>query len=225
MASTLPRPAAPFRRTGRVGRVWARHRLEWVTAVVAAVLGGIYLLMPPIGSELAPQTASAGFLAAHGYTPIDPRWYSGVDQLGYSLVAQPVIAFVGGLVAGVLALIVTSALLAVLFRRAGAARPWLGALIGAVCVAGNLVSGRVTYGLGVLFGVAALLALTSARLRWLAAVPALLASASSPVAGLFLGLAGVALLLSGRILDGLSVAVPAALPLVLTAGLFGDGGW
>jgi hypothetical protein len=205
--------------------VWARHRLEWVTAVVAAVLGGVYLLMPPMGSDLAAQTARAGFFAAHGYTPIDLRWYAGVDQLGYSLVSQPVMAFLGVRVTGVLALIATSALLAVLFRRTGATRPWLGALVGAVCVAGNLVSGRVTYGLGVLFGVAALLALTSARLRWLAAVPALLASATSPVAGLFLGLAGVALLLSGRILDGLSVAVPAALPLVLTAGLFGDGGW
>jgi hypothetical protein len=45
------------------------------------------------------------------------------------------------------------------------------------------------------------------------------------VAGLFLGLAGVALLLSGRIRHGLLVAVPAAVPLALIAGLFGDGGW
>ena len=45
------------------------------------------------------------------------------------------------------------------------------------------------------------------------------------MAGLFLGLAGVALLLSGRIRDGLLIAVPAAVPLALTALLFGDGGW
>jgi hypothetical protein len=47
------------------------------------------------------------------------------------------------------------------------------------------------------------------------------------VAGLFLGLAGVALLASNRkrIPDGLLLAVPAAIPLALTAGLFGDGGW
>src|SRR3982751_432997 len=156
MASTLPRPAAPFGRTGRVGRVWARHRLEWVTAVVAAVLGGIYLLMPPMGSDLAAQTARAGFFAAHGYTPIDLRWYAGVDQLGYSLVSQPVMALLGVRVTGVLSLIVSAVLLAALFRRTGAARPWLGTMVGTVTIAGNLVSGRVTYGLGVALGLAAL---------------------------------------------------------------------
>ena len=62
-------------------------------------------------------------------------------------------------------------------------------------------------------------------LAWLAALIALLASATSPVAGLFLGLAGVALLVSGRAGGGLLLAVPAAIPLALTAGLFGDGGW
>jgi hypothetical protein len=100
-----------------------------------------------------------------------------------------------------------------------------GALVGAVCITGNLVSGRVTYALGVLFGIAALLALTYPRLRWLAAVLALVASATSPVAGLFLGLAGVALLVSGRVAPGLLVALPAAVPLALTAAFLGDGGW
>jgi hypothetical protein len=116
-------------------------------------------------------------------------------------------------------------LLAALFRRTGAARPWLATLVAVVCVAGNLVSGRVTYGLGICFGLAALLTLTSPRLRWLAVGPAVLAAATSPVAALFLGLAGVALLCSGRLVDGLLITVPAAVLLALTAGLFGDGGW
>ena len=205
--------------------MWARHRLEWITAGVAAALGGAYLALPRMGSDLAAQTARAGFFAEHGYTPVDLRWYGGVDQLGYSLLAQPVMALLGVRVAGVLAVIATAALLAVLFRRTGAPRPCAGALLGAVCVAGNLVSGRVTYALGVCLGVCALVALTSPRLRLLAAVPALLAAATSPVAGLFVGLAGAALLLAGRIRDGLTIAVPAAVPLVLNAGLFGDGGW
>jgi hypothetical protein len=208
-----------------VVRVWARRRLEWVTAVVAAVLGAAYLLLPPMGSDLAAQSARAGFFAGHGYTPIDLRWYAGVDQLGYSLVSQPVMAALGVRVTGVLSLIVSAVLLAALFRRTGAARPWLGTLVGTATIAGNLVSGRVTYGLGVALGLAALLFLTFPRLRRLAVLPALLASATSPVAGLFLGLAGAALLLSGRIAAGLLIAVPAAVPLGLTAVLFGDGGW
>lgn len=45
------------------------------------------------------------------------------------------------------------------------------------------------------------------------------------MAGLFVGLAGAALLLTRRYADGLALGVAAALPLGLTALLFGDGGW
>ncbi|WP_248294123.1 hypothetical protein [Actinoplanes sp. TBRC 11911] len=227
-----------------------------------------------MGSDLAAQTARASFFAGHGWTPIDLRWYAGVDQLGYSFVSQPVMAILGVRLTGALSLVLSSVLLAALFRRTGAPRLWLGALVGTACIAFNLVSGRVTYGLGVALGLAALLLLTYPRLRWLAAVAAFAASATSPVAGLFLGLAGVSLLIprpgrgplaaapgqdapapshdapapsqdepaparnapapdtghpswhkSGFIRNGLLIAVPAAIPLGLTAFLFGDGGW
>ncbi len=231
--------------------MWARHRLEWSTALAASVLGVIYLLLPPMGSDLAAQVARAGFFTAHGFTPVDMRWYAGVEQFGYSLVSQPVMALLGVRVTGVLTLLAAPVLLAALLRRTGAARPALGAALGTLTVAGNLISGRVTYGLGVCFALAALLALThlparrrspaapsppaldasgaplrSGRLvAVIAVLAALLTSATSPVAGLFLGLAGVALLLSGRYREGLLAAVPAALPLGLTSLLFGDGGW
>jgi hypothetical protein len=134
-------------------------------------------------------------------------------------------ALLGVRVTGVLSLIAASVLLAVLFRRTDAARPWLGALVGTACVAGNLVSGRVTYGLGVALGLGALVLLTFPRLRLLAAVVALIAGATSPVVALFLGLVGTALLLSRRIADGLLIAVPAAVALLLSALFLGDGGW
>jgi hypothetical protein len=205
--------------------MWARHRLEWSTALVAAALGAVYLLLPPMGSDLAAQTARAGFFAEHGLTPVDLRWYAGVEQFGYSLVSQPVMAVLGVRLTGVLTLVAGAVLLAVLFRRTGAARPWLGAVLGTVGLAGNLVSGRVTYGMGVCLGIASLVLLTVPRLRRLAALAALLAAAASPVAGLFTGLAGAALMLAGRVRDGLLLALPAAVPLALIALFFGDGGW
>ena len=205
--------------------MWARRRLEWVTAGWAIVLGVAYLVLPRMGSDLSAQVARAGFFADHGYTPVDLRWYGGVNQLGYSLVSQPVMATLGVRVTGALALVVAAVLFAVLLRRVAAPRPWPAALIGAACIAGNLVSGRVTYGLGVCFGVGALLLLTYRRVFWLAAPVALLAAATSPVAGLFTGLAGAALLLAGRVRDGLLVAVPAAVPVGVAALFFGDGGW
>ncbi|MER7332076.1 hypothetical protein ABT339_10475 [Micromonospora sp. NPDC000119] len=231
-----------------------RSRVVAVAAASAVLLGVTYLALPPTGSDLAAQVARADFFAAHGLAPVDLRWYGGVQQFGYSLVSQPVMALLGVRVTGVLALVAAATAFAALLVRTGVPRPLLGSLVGVVTIAGNLVSGRVTYGLGVAFGLGALLALTlprgpaaraadsdpaapadsdadgRARRRQvarlgLAVAGALLASAASPVAGLFVGLAGAALLLTRRYADGLALGVAAALPLGATALLFGDGGW
>ncbi|WP_405430420.1 hypothetical protein [Micromonospora sp. NBC_00617] len=206
-----------------------RSRVVAVATGSAVVLGALWLALPLMGSDLAAQVARADFFAAHGLTPIDLRWYGGVQQFGYSLVSQPVMALLGVRVTGALALVASAAALAALLVRSPVPRPLLGSMVGVVTLAGNLVSGRVTYALGVAFGLAALLALTRGvppgRRLALAAVGALLASATSPVAGLFVGLAGVALLLTRRYADGLTLGVAAAVPLAATALLFGDGGW
>ncbi|MEU4775176.1 hypothetical protein [Micromonospora sp. NPDC023644] len=229
-----------------------RSRVVAVAAASAVLLGVAYVALPPTGSDLAAQVARADFFAAHGLAPVDLRWYGGVQQFGYSLLSQPVMALLGVRVTGALALVAAATAFAALLVRTGVPRPLLGSLVGVLTIAGNLVSGRVTYGLGVALGLGALLALTlprgpadadadadadvdadaerRARRRrlgrlGLAAAGALLASATSPVAGLFVGLAGAALLLTRRYADGLVLGVAAALPLGLTALLFGDGGW
>ncbi|MGK5521461.1 hypothetical protein ACSNN9_19200, partial [Micromonospora sp. URMC 107] len=221
-----------------------RSRVVAVAAASAVLLGVAHVALPPTGSDLAAQVARADFFAAHGLAPVDLRWYGGVQQFGYSLLSQPVMALLGVRVTGALALVAAATAFAALLVRTGVPRPLLGSLVGVLTIAGNLVSGRVTYGLGVALGLGALLALTlprdpadadagaerRARRRrlgrlGLAAAGALLASATSPVAGLFVGLAGAALLLTRRYADGLVLGVAAALPLGLTALLFGDGGW
>ncbi|WUM15061.1 hypothetical protein OG598_01655 [Micromonospora sp. NBC_00330] len=218
-----------------------RSRVVAVATGSAIVLSVVWLALPLMGSDLAAQVARADFFAAHGITPVDLRWYGGVQQFGYSLLSQPVMAVLGVRVTGALALVASAAALAALLVRGRVPRPLLGSLVGVVTLTGNLVSGRVTYALGVAFGLAALLALTLGRpgahteqgrtdgralLRLgLGAAGALLASATSPVAGLFVGLAGAALLLSRRYADGLALGIAAAVPLAATALLFGDGGW
>ncbi|MFC0096769.1 hypothetical protein ACFFKH_04420 [Micromonospora marina] len=226
-------------------------RVVAVSAVSALVLAAFHLTLPATGSDLSAQVARAGFFAEHGAALVDLRWYGGVHPWGYSLVSPPLMALLGVRVTGALALLASATAFAALLVRARVPRPLLGSLVGVVTIAGNLVSGRVTYALGVAFGLAALLALTvparrtrlaagaaaepvgpgaSGRDRsvWAtvaAAAAALLASAASPVAGLFVGLAGVALLLIRRYADGLLLAVPAAAPLAVTGLLFGEGGW
>ncbi|MER6587786.1 hypothetical protein ABT244_18885 [Micromonospora chalcea] len=241
-------------------------RVVAVSAAFALVLAVLHLTLPVTGSDLSAQVARADFFAAHPSALVDLRWYGGVHPWGYSLVSPPLMALLGVRVTGALALLASATAFAALLVRTRVPRPLLGSLVGVVTIAGNLVSGRVTYALGVAFGLAALLALTvparraaavdasgtgagaagagagpagpgapaspvgiwAGRSVWAAVaavVAALLASAASPVAGLFVGLAGVALLLSRRYADGLLLAVPAAGPLAVTGLLFGEGGW
>ncbi|MET7805258.1 hypothetical protein [Micromonospora chersina] len=209
-------------------------RVVAVCAASALVLAVLYLTLPATGSDLSAQVARAGFFADHGPALVDLRWYGGVHPWGYSLVSPPLMALLGVRPTGALTLLASATAFAALLVRTRVPRPLLGGLVGVLTIAGNLVSGRVTYALGVAFGLAALLALTlpagaTGRARWsrpvLACLAALLASAASPVAGLFVGLAGVALLLTRRYADGLLLAVPAAVPLAVTGLLFGEGGW
>ncbi|MFI7521974.1 hypothetical protein [Micromonospora globbae] len=207
-------------------------RVVAVSAASASVLGVLYVTLPPLGSDLSAQVARADFFADHGPALVDLRWYGGVHPWGYSLISSPLMTLLGVRPTGALALLASATAFAALLVRARVARPLLGSLLGVLTIASNLVSGRVTYALGVAFGLAALLALTLPAARrpgWprgaLAGAAALLASAASPVAGLFVGLAGAALLLTRRYADGLLLAVPAAVPLAVTGLLFGEGGW
>ncbi|MEU1607101.1 hypothetical protein [Micromonospora matsumotoense] len=253
----------------------------------AAALAGVWLALPRLGSDLSAQVARADFFATHGFALVDLRWYAGIQPLGYSLVSPPLMATLGVRPTGALALVASAAAFAALLVRTGVPRPLLGSLVGVLTITGNLVSGRVTYALGVAFGLTALLALTlptattgpaAARTgrddtdgeptvtvdpaaaptdrgatatrpaapdrpagaprdgrggstggRWarpvLVVAGAVLASATSPVAGLFVGLVGVALLVTRRWADGLLLGGAAAVPLAVTGLLFGEGGW
>ncbi|MFJ6955672.1 hypothetical protein ACISRB_30065, partial [Micromonospora aurantiaca] len=146
-------------------------RVVAVSAVSALVLAVLYLTLPATGSDLSAQVARAGFFADHGAALVDLRWYGGVHPWGYSLVSPPLMALLGVRVTGALALLASATAFAALLVRTRVPRPLLGSLVGVVTIAGNLVSGRVTYALGVAFGLAALLALTvpARRTRFAAA--------------------------------------------------------
>ncbi len=203
-----------------------------LVASASLVAAGAYLMAPLMGVDLAAQVWHSEFFGRHGAAVIDFGWYGGTSPYGYSLLTPALMSFLGGGIAGAkllgtLSAVVASLLLTVLLQRTGARRVLLAGLLGALGIFGNIVSGRVTFTAGLAFGLAALLALTwtppwARRAGVLAG--AVLATAASPVAGLFLGLAGVALLLTRRRRDGLLLAAGAGLPLVVTGVLFGTGG-
>jgi len=93
----------------------------------------------------------------------------------------------------------------------------------AASTATNLLIGRLTFTLGVAVGLAAVLALQRNR-PILSFGLAAVCSLSSPVAGLFLGLAGVSLAVAERRRDGLELAVAAVVPAAMLSLAFPDTG-
>jgi hypothetical protein len=111
-----------------------------------------------------------------------------------------------------------------LLKRTAVPRPVASAIVGAICLTGNLVVTRTTFALGLAVALGALLALVSGRLRLTSGL-SVLAPLASPVAGLFLAVAGGALFLSGRRRGGVTLAVSAMVPTIAVSLAFGNGGY
>jgi len=187
---------------------------------ITAVLAGLWLVAGPTTPDLAAQLHRVGMFAADGFTIWDNRWYGGHHVPGYSLVFPVVGAAIGARVAGALAAVLSAALFEALLgpgRRYAASR-WF-----AVGCSADLLIGRLTYALGVTIGLAAVTALLRARPR-LAAGLAVLCAATSPVAGLFLALAGVGIAATGRRRDGLAMGAAALAVVLLLSTAFPEGG-
>ncbi|MFG2061485.1 hypothetical protein ACGFIK_08670 [Micromonospora sp. NPDC048871] len=216
--------------------------------VVSVLLAAAFMLAPPMGTDLSAQVARAAFADRFGLAPVDLSWYGGINQFGYSLFTQLLGALIGVRLLGAVAAVVSAAALAWLFVRSGARRPLLASILGAVVLVGNLASGRITFAVGLAFGLLALCAITAQRLARplrlaMGALLAVVATWASPVAGLFVGLAGAALLLAalrrddgaGRPLpggwrvdrspiEGLVLCLAPALAITPMTVLFGNGG-
>ncbi len=195
--------------------------------VVAAVAAAVYLLVAPPSADLAAQE----YRAELGLTLWDNGWYAGHHTPGYSLLFPPLGGLLGAGLTGALAAVAAAALFAPLAvghwgpRAGGAAALWF-----AAAAAAMLLTGRLTFLLGVAIGAGALLALARDR-RLLAAVLAAATTLASPVAGLFVALAVAAWALAGPAHDrvrtwawGAAIGAAALAPVAATLVLFPEGG-
>ncbi|MFF4424094.1 MFS transporter [Streptomyces sp. NPDC001549] len=182
--------------------------------VVATVLAGLlhvvwFFSFANSGGDLAAQDAWAEFVGRHPDSAYNLAWYGGMHPVSYSVVSPYLMHMLGVRTTMMIAGTVSAGLLALILTRCrGAVReplwPALAGVYGLLC---NALSGRVTFGLGVMFALGAVAAVFCwprkwAERRWakaaVAAPLAGLATAASPVAGLFLGVIAAALFLSGR---------------------------
>jgi hypothetical protein len=222
--ATERRITSPHHRIGSAMLSLYRRSPGTVAAGSIAVLfGAAYLLAAPMGRDLSAQLAHAKLAQLHWPELLNLHWYSGFNPLGYSVLSPPVMALLGVRLSTAVAYVASVVLFAALLQRTGVARV-AGALTGAVCLTGNLVVTRTTFALALAMALGALLALVSGRLR-ISSMLSVLAALTSPVAGLFLGVAGGALFLSGRRRDGVVLGVSGLVPTVAIGLAFGNGGY
>ncbi len=188
--------------------------------LAAAVLAVAYLIWAPPTADLAAQTFRADLFSQHGFLIWNDYWYSGHYLPGYSVIYPPLGALIDPRVLGALAAVAAAGCFGAMARhrygdRAVVATQWFGA-----ATVTNLLTGRITFALGLAAGLGSLLALQ--RRRAIAApVLGSLTALASPVAALFVALATAAVargewrrpaLVLGTAALGTSVAISLAFP-------------
>ncbi|ANW18452.1 hypothetical protein [Streptomyces clavuligerus] len=189
----------------------------FVTAAVVPLYLVWALWLATGGGDLAAQFAWTRFAQDHSGSAYNLSWYGGMHTVNYSVLAPPLMALFGVRTVSVAAGLLGTWALAALVVRSGVRAPLWPALMGAVVVWCNLASGRTTFALGLAIG---LLALLCVRRPVPAAVGAALATLASPVAGLFLVVAGAAYLLDRRPRVAVALLLPPALVVGVTTVLF-----
>jgi hypothetical protein len=206
-----------------------------VPTLAAAAMGGAYLFLAPETADMAAHTYRTWLWHHVGFATWNAQWYGGHHMAGYSLLYPPLAALAGTRLVGVVAAVVAVGLFAVLARRiaptpaAAALAAWL--FLGGVM--SNVVIGRMPFTLGIALAVGAWACARRSRLA--AAVLSLASVCASPVTGVFLAVAAVAIVTSGRIgpdadrqqpdwLTALAVGVPAVVGGLAMTVLFPEGG-
>ncbi|EPD90680.1 hypothetical protein HMPREF1486_05712 [Streptomyces sp. HPH0547] len=233
-AGTRSPEAVPWWR--RIGE--ARSRPLFVVGAATAAAAVLHLLwlwfLASGGGDLAAQDAWAEFAGEHPGSAYNLAWYGGMHPVSYSVISPYLMAVLGVRSTLILAGVLSAGLLALLLART-VPHPLVPSLWGAFALVCNAASGRVTFALGIFFGLGAVAVVwtwparwrggrASRTARWLRAVLAILlaalATAASPVAGLFLEVVAASLLLARRPAAMFAVAVPPPLVVACSALLF-----
>ncbi|MGW1465600.1 MFS transporter [Streptomyces sp. NPDC002308] len=207
-----------------------RHPVTIATAAAAVTHVLWFFFFANSGGDIAAQDAWAEFVGQHPGTAYNLAWYGGMHPVSYSVVSPYLMSVIGVRSTMMLAGTVSAGLTAMILVRVKAVRnPLACSLAGVFAYLCNALSGRVTFGLGMMFAVGAVAAVFCWPYRWryrrwakagVAAPLAGLATASSPVAGLFLGVVAAALFLHKRRPGAYAIGLPPVVVVGLSSWLF-----
>ncbi|KAB1147180.1 MFS transporter [Streptomyces luteolifulvus] len=207
----VPAPGAEPEAAGLVLAVrerLLRHPVLSVTALSGVLHIVWFFTFANSGGDLAAQDAWAEFVGRHPDSAYNLAWYGGMHPVSYSVVSPYLMSVLGVRTTMMIAGTVSAGLLTMILIRSRSVRnPLWASLAGVFAFLCNAASGRVTFGLGTMFALGAVAVVFCWPYRWrykrwakaLCAAPlAALATMSSPVAGLFVGLVAVAMFLQRR---------------------------
>ncbi|MFK4064365.1 hypothetical protein [Streptomyces sp. NPDC029674] len=189
--SLAPSGTASTGRNTPLRQLLRRYRVPLLATVPTLPLYAVWVaFLATGGGDLAAQEAWARFASEHGTAAYNLFWYGGMHTANYSLISPYLMAALGVKTVTAVSGIAGAWLVAVLIERTGIRRPLWPAVLASLAVWCNVASGRTTFALGLAFGLAACLALVGRRRTVVAVACAALATMGSPVAGLFLVVAG-----------------------------------
>lgn len=226
-----PGAAAAVASSGTARPNLFRRHPVLLSTVLAGVLHVVWFFtFANSGGDLAAQDAWAEFVGRHPDSAYNLAWYGGMHPVSYSVVSPYLMSVLGVRTTMMIAGTLSAGLLTMILIRSRAIRnPTAPALAGVFALLCNAASGRVTYGLGTVFALAAVAVVFCWPHRWrykrwakaLCAAPlAALATAASPVAGLFVGLIAVALFLQKRRPGAYALGIAPAIVVAVSAWLF-----
>ena len=192
--------------------------------VAAAIPAVLYLILEPSTVDLAAQTFRADLFDSNGFLIWNNYWYAGHYLLTYSVLFPPLGAWFGVRLVGAIAVVASAVVFAAIAQRRYGDRAWIGILWFGVATATMLMANRLTFALGTAIGLGALLAAQRGRAA-LATALAALSGLGSPVAAVFVAIAGGALAVTGRRRLGALLAIGALAPIALLGLAFPSGGY
>ncbi|WP_030927902.1 MFS transporter [Streptomyces sp. NRRL B-24720] len=229
-ATEPPGPPGQARSRQARTRQLLRHPVTIATAAAAVTHILWFFLFANSGGDLAAQDAWAEFVGRYPGTAYNLAWYGGMHPVSYSVVSPYLMSVLGVRTTMMIAGTVSAGLTALIVVRVRAVRnPLACSLAGVFAYLCNALSGRVTFGLGMMFALGAVAAVFCWPYRWrhkrwakaaVAAPLAGLATAGSPVAGLFLGVVAAALFLNKRRPGAYALGLAPVVVVALSAWLF-----
>ncbi|MFR0353204.1 MFS transporter [Streptomyces sediminimaris] len=207
-----------------------RHPVLSITALAGLLHIVWFFTFANSGGDLAAQDAWAEFVGRHPDSAYNLAWYGGMHPVSYSMVSPYLMSVLGVRTTMMISGTFSAGLLTlILVRSRSVKNPLWASLAGVFAFLCNAASGRVTFGLGTVFALGAVAVVFCWPHKWrykrwakaLCAAPlAALATMSSPVAGLFVGLVAVALFLQKRRPGAWALGIAPSAVVALSALLF-----